>query len=496
MPYASNHTYSTGAANYVAGNNIDVGNSVASAPTSASAFAVNTVRFNNTNQTLAITGTAGSSYYQRWCAGDPLRHRRRCITGAAITAGNNTMNFIDYGSLTVKSQIQGAGSVSVAGTGVTTFTGDNIYTGVTYVQQGATLSISNNNQLGQHATAAALNLAGTLLVTGNVTLDNYGINNRPINIGSTDSTNPATINVASGNTLNVPSVISSNTALAASLTKTGPGLLVLSGPNLYAAGYAGSVSLSTTLVSGGVLRANDGAGLPNSTLLSLNGGVFETAQTFTRFLGNSFGQVNLPGGASGFSANGGAVTIALGGAVLPAPLQWGRRNFSPSSLVLNAATANNTLNLVNSIDLNGAVRSIALNAPAGAAMAATISGVLSNSSTTPAGLTTTGTGDVILTAANTYNGPTSIGNGNFSLASGASLGNTAITVNNGSNLIPASGTSAGSTGAGTLGATLTVANGGKVTLSGATGSFAVNQQNSFTGSAHPVQRRQPYVLLG
>jgi autotransporter-associated beta strand protein len=214
-----------------------------------------------------------------------------------------------------------------------------------------------------------------------------------------------------------------------SVTKDGPGTLVFTAANPYT---------GTTTINGGVFRANDGTGLPTTSPLVLNNGVFETsAATFIRTLGSAGGNVQITGGASGFSANGGAVTVTLGGVGSPTALTWGTTNFNPGILVLNESTANNTLDFKNAIDLNGSTRTINVNAAS--ANTATVSGVIGSS--IPGGaLVKGGAGTLILSNINTYNGATTISGGEV-VVSGSLNGTTAVNVASGATL--ASGATGG-----------------------------------------------------
>ena len=209
-------------------------------------------------------------------------------------------------------------------------------------------------------------------------------------------------------------VNSTITSGAGRLTKDGPGLLILNGTNTYT---------SNTALNGGTLRVTDGVGLPTTSQLTVSNGVLETGVDFVRALGSSGQKIMVVGGTSGFSAYGGPVRIALGGLATPTGLQYGTTStFNPSVLVLNESTANNTLELKNAIDLFGAVRAIHVNS---SAYAATISGVISNSSTSlTAGLTKGGAGTLILSAVNTYNGPTLISGGTLKLDVTGTISNT------------------------------------------------------------------------
>jgi autotransporter-associated beta strand protein len=200
---------------------------------------------------------------------------------------------------------------------------------------------------------------------------------------------------------------------AGGITMNGAGRLVLgAGGTIPAHNYSGT----TTINNGVVMISSGNMGSGN---LTLNGGVIETywSTNFTRALGGSAGQMQLTGGASGFSMNGssGASVIINNDAAFE--VVWGSTFFKPSTLVLQASSAQNSsaLNFQNKIDLNGATRTIYSSITTGSgAGSATISGVIRNSAGT-AGITKTGTGLLILSATNTYNGNTTVSQGTLRL---------------------------------------------------------------------------------
>jgi autotransporter-associated beta strand protein len=177
-----------------------------------------------------------------------------------------------------------------------------------------------------------------------------------------------------------------------------------------------------------VLRARDGAGLPQSARLVLAGGVLESHGEFSREPVRAEGPPDGRGGVailwnryhgSGFSARGGTFTVRLGGGhsrQRKFPLVWGRQpdgsvEPAPRALVLNAATADGRLEFDTPLDLAGETRD-RRNAPTPLHMitveagTAAIVSPVSNSGPTPAGIGKDGAGTLVLAAANGYDGPT------------------------------------------------------------------------------------------
>jgi autotransporter-associated beta strand protein len=138
------------------------------------------------------------------------------LGGNSLTTGSNNAN------TTVSGTISGPGGGLIkVGSGTLTLSGSNSYTGGTTITSG-TLSISNDNNLGDPSGGLALN-GGTLLTTTGIT------SARPITLNA----GGGTIN-NSGHTDTFSGVIGSSGVL----TSAGSGTLVLSGNNNYAGGFA------------------------------------------------------------------------------------------------------------------------------------------------------------------------------------------------------------------------------------------------------------------
>ena len=260
------------------------------------------------------------------------------------------------------------------------------------------------------------------------------------------------------------------------LTKNGSGRLILgAGGNVPAHNYSGT----TTLAGGVTMVSNNNLGTGN---LVLNGGVIESywSTNFTRGLGSGAGQVQITGGTSGFSLNGATGMSVIFGNNATNEAVWGSDFFSPDVLVLQAASAQagSSLTFANRIDLKGATRTVRSNATA-LSVSATISGAIRNSDTVnPAGLVKAGPGLLILSGTNTYNGGTTISQGNLRFGALAAMPATGeVTVQDGTTLtIEAGGAgdwTAGTSGNGSIGGLLaglggqsggTVAFDGNVTL--------------------------------
>jgi autotransporter-associated beta strand protein len=213
------------------------------------------------------------------------------------------------------------------------------------------------------------------------------------------------------------------------------GTLVLSGSST----YGGTTTIGGTTASTGqpALQAKDGTGLPTASFLNLNGGVLQGdgASSFTRSLattGASKFQWNTNGG--GFSANGGQMTVNVGGA--GAELVWGSTVGSQivGNLDFGSGSANDKTLFQNPIDLNSTAttnvtRTVNVVAGAGGD-SAEMSGVIRTTGAATV-LAKTGTGTLVLSAANTYSGGTTVSAGTLGIGDNSALGTGALILGGG-----------------------------------------------------------------
>jgi autotransporter-associated beta strand protein len=198
----------------------------------------------------------------------------------------------------------------------------------------------------------------------------------------------------------------SGTGTSSILTKTGSGLLYLSGTNTYA---------GKTVISDGVLRANLGTGVPTNSNLSLNGGVFMpySSTSFTRTMGTGGTNVQWTSATNGggFAANTSNLTVNIGGS--SGTLSWGSTagTHIMGPLKFNSPNSTGTLTFTNGLNLNAGAREIQVNGST-----ATLSGAINGAS--GSSLKKTGPGKLVLsgTSGNTYSGVTTLLGGDVDLA--------------------------------------------------------------------------------
>ncbi len=405
----------------------------------------------------------------------------------------------------------GGGTLSVikTGAGVWTLANANSYSGTTTVRGGrlkfnqpASLGTGTSTiQLGDSGTAASdtvdLELASNITFTRNININNFNPSGQSIlsvrnNLGTPIFSGQITLNrdVTIYNDNSGFPTFSGKITGTGGIIKTGVDRATLSSAlndyqgattvnaGILVVGVAGPLASSPVTVNGGALRANQGVGLGTANSLALNGGVWEPSTAITRTTGSGANQVQLAG-TSGFSAVGAAVNVNLNSG---AGLVWGSTTgFSPSTLVLNQTTANNTLTLQNALDLNGANRTVAVNANT-----ATISGAIGNGSGT-AGLTKSGAGTLNLTGLNTFNGGLTLNAGTLNVRNTNTLVS-AVTANAGTLTVDYTGQN---TGASLIPATASLTLGGgtfSVSGSGVAGQTTVQTVNGLTlaGSASTV----------
>ena len=170
--------------------------------------------------------------------------------GAVTNSGSLVFNRSD--ALTVGNDISGTGSLTHVGTGVTTLTGSNSYTGGTFVQAGTlkigALSSLVQGTLYQVSSGATLDLNGYALVTGGVS----GAGN--VALGSQG----LTVNTGAA----VVSEFDGKMEGTGSLTKEGEGTLALNTANTFSGGVnhkAGNINLGNEKGLGsGTLAMDDG----------------------------------------------------------------------------------------------------------------------------------------------------------------------------------------------------------------------------------------------
>jgi autotransporter-associated beta strand protein len=321
----------------------------------------------------------------------------------------------------------------------------------------------NNAIIGSGGAGGTITLGA--VTAGTVLLDNftgtYGLSG-----GSLDQSGGITVGANAGH-VNILTEVK------------GTGGITINGPSRVNLRGGGNNSFSGDLVvtGGGEALDDDFVNIGTGNL-HLNGGAYVNywQDTLTRTLGTGAGEVQLPGGASGFTGQGrSGLTVRLNNNA-NYEVVWGGTHFNPSTLVLQTPWANTNGKVVwqNPIDLNGTHRTIAVNKDHGNGGGffndgyAQMSGVIDNKDTgNPAGIIKTGPGRLILSATNTYDGGTTVNGGSVEYTTPAAIPPTgSVVFNDGTELwVRVGGANqftADSSGAGSLGGLL-----GGISFSGA-----------------------------
>ncbi len=372
--------------------------------------------------TLTLTGTDTYGNGTTINAGGKLKLGDGSSNNGSVNNGitdNGALEFANPNAQTFSGVISGTGTLTKSGAGTLTLSAANTYTGVTTLS-GGKLNVG-------HAESAGT--SGPL--------------------GKSAASNPGNI-VFSGGTLQY-STSNHNDYSGRFSTAANQSISIDTNSQ--------SVTFATALTSSGGTLTKLGA-----NTLTLSG-----ASTYSGATTVSTGTLKA-GATNAFSSNSG-VTVASGASLDLAGLSESIDSLGGSGTVTNSGSANIALTL----GANNGSDSFA--------------GVIQdgNSGGTTA-LTKSGTGTETLTGVNTYTGATSVSSGKLALGAGGSLANTAISVASGATFAPnppgSGSVSAGTNDDGTAGATLTLATGSTFDMTdGSTGTFNLQQQASFSGTA-------------
>lgn len=298
----------------------------------------------------------------------------------------------------------GIGSTADGTTDGTGGGGGSGYGGAIFVQSGGTLNITGNTLFdGNMAFGGSSENGGDAGQAAGTDL--FMMKGSTVNL-----------NAGTGNTITFNGTIADDSLASISGTAIASGkgaginiisgLVIFNGENTYT---------GQTKIVGGVLQADDGVGINRNSNINLAGGVLQTSGTFSRYLGTASDRLQWTG-SGGFAAAGGDLTVRLNNG---AGLTWGSGSFVPaaSSLLFGSSSADSDVYFVNAINLGGGTRTIINNGGADGDNLAVLKGIISNGSLILGDGTTVGT--IVMAAANTYSGTTTVMDGTTLRLSGA-----------------------------------------------------------------------------
>jgi fibronectin-binding autotransporter adhesin len=359
--------------------------------------------------------------------------------GIVLGSGGGTFDTATSNkTLTVTGAISGSGALTKTGAGNLTLTGLNTYTGATIVN-GGTLNIAADRCLG---TAPETITAGQLVLNGSTlaATDSFELNsNRGVQLAAT-----STLDVASGKTL----TYSGGVAGQGGLIKSGTGTLELLGRNQFAGDIThndGTIVINSSMSLGSYVEGESGGQLifaGDATLQlaadvnSARSFVFNTGKTAAIDTdGHSFAQ----GGV--FSGSGALTKVGVGSLTLTGTNTYsGVTTINDGTLQIGDGGTAGELSASSAITDNATLMFKRSDTLAQGSNFGTISGT--------GALIQAGNGTTILTAGNSYTGPTTVSAGTLVVNGDQHLATGAVTV---------SGTLAGT---GTVGGATTISSGG------------------------------------
>jgi len=360
----------------------------------------------NSSGTIQATGTGGTGIQVGGASGTETGNALNLFGAATVTG--NLINAGATGGAIVNFGYTGSAADASANTKITGNIGStgNTWNGEAWKGTSEVTGTSAFNTL-QIDSGATLNLDSTSTASGrlivNGTLNTFGATVGSLvgsGIISSNATGATLLNVGADNTSTIFSGTIQDgapTTKILGLTKYGTGTLILTGTNTYTAG---------TLVSAGTLNVQSNGALTGSgisvnsgAILQLQGGITTTnAVGLTLFSAGDSGQHGGLESVSGANTYTGLVTLGNGSARI--------NSDSGASLILS-----------NTGTITGSGNTLTV----GGAGNTTINSIIG---TGTGGLTKDGTGTLILSRDNTYDGNTTISEGKLSITTAGGLGST------------------------------------------------------------------------
>jgi fibronectin-binding autotransporter adhesin len=443
-----------------------------------------------TSGTLRVTGLAGAQALRATGGTLDLNNSGYTFTsaqlaGGAITSGTvTTSGLFDLQSGSASAVLAGSGTVSKTTAGTVTLSGSNAYSGGTQINAGV-LALGNGSALGSTSGALAVN-GGTLDLRG-FGLAVGALSGSAGGLITSGSAGAVTFTASSASNSTFGGVIENGLGTVG-LTKSGAGILTLSGSNTYS---------GATTISAGVLSLGNANALAGGGNVTFGGG---TLQFSSSNQVDYSGRIKSSGSAAAIDTNGQSVSFA---SVIDNTNTGGLTKLGSGTLTLSAANTyagttrigagllaiSNASALQNStLDMNGSdsgTVSFGQNSTLGGLTGSrnldaggqtlsignnnastTFSGVLSNG-----GLTKLGSGTLTLAGSNTYSGDTNVNFGTLTV--NGSLGASLVSVASAATLM----------GSGTIGGPVSILDGGIIAPGNSPGTLTVNDVFTLAGAS-------------
>ncbi len=321
-------------------------------------------------------------------------------------ADYGTLAFNVSGSTTFGGAISGSGGMTQLGPGTLFLTNSNAFSGNTVIA-GGSLSLVNPNALQNSTVVLTTSSSNSLLfnASGGTLFTIGGLSG----IGGVVLGNTGAVTLDVGNSTN--STFSGVLSGSGGLNVIGSGILTLTGTNTYKGG---------TTLTAGELSISASTALPNNSIV-FNGGTLQVTGLGLNSMSPYGGNVNWSTFNGGFDianpANIFLVNSSIGGS-------GNLSKLGPGTLLLTATNnyANTTIQ-AGTLEISGtATLGTGPVADNGTLFLYSLSGspTIANSISGSGGLNLSGPGTVVLTASNTFTGPTGISGGTLQVGNGAS----------------------------------------------------------------------------
>jgi fibronectin-binding autotransporter adhesin len=370
--------------------------------------------------TLSIAGgtvldnTSGSAVVatnaQNWSGNFTFTGSNDLTLGNAAMTANAAVT-VSSGTLSVGGVAGSGFNLTKEGPGTLALGAGSSYSGTTFVNNGVLKASAANAFSSSSAGLVLANVAG-------VSLDLNGFNQTVTNLQGSGATGGNVILGGGVLTANTTSNVSYGGAItgAGGFTKAGSAILTLTGDK---SGYTAATSVTGGTLDLDAINGYFGPAVTVTTGTADNSIVVSGA-SFVQ--GNGILNTGISGGAAGFGARGGDLTVNVGGAGALINRNSGG-NGGLGQMILGSPTSDSKVIIQNNMGINnfGGTRDITVNPGTGTASGEIAGAITPGAAGGVSGIVKKGTGELILSGLNTYIGNTLVDVGPLTLANGGQL---------------------------------------------------------------------------